>query len=180
MTAQYFRILLVLGMIAAVCGTASAGMGIIAETQVTSAGDYPACNAPCECISENEAAARWGAEGYDRCSKTICGQSATGSVQYYCLHQVGGVSSARTAAASTYAPSLVTSQAPAPVQTTVQAPVLTPATAAVTSAAPPAEPSPSYTWPAASATPQKTPVGAATILAAIGFALVAAAGARRH
>lgn len=93
MIQKYVRIMLVLGMIAVMCGTASAAMGIIAETQTTSAGYYPVCTSPCICISENEAAQRWGAEGYDRCNKNVCGQSANGMTQYYCLHQIGGSSS---------------------------------------------------------------------------------------
>jgi hypothetical protein len=105
MLQQYIRLLLILGMFAAVCGTVSAAMGIIAETQTQDVGAPPICTAPCECISENEAAQRWGAEGYDRCSKTICGQSANGNVPYYCLHQIGG---STTAAAS----STATCQAP--------------------------------------------------------------------
>jgi hypothetical protein len=104
MLQQYFRILLILGVIAAVCGIASAAMGIIAETQTQEVGAPPVCTAPCECISENEAAQRWGAEGYDRCSKTICGQSANGNTPYYCLHQAGG--------STTPASSTITCQAP--------------------------------------------------------------------
>jgi len=104
MLQQYVRFLLILGMLAVICGTASAAMGIIAETQTQEVGAPPVCTAPCECISENEAAQRWGAEGYDRCSKTICGQSANGNTPYYCLHQIGG----STAAVS----STVTCQAP--------------------------------------------------------------------
>ncbi len=93
MIQKYGKILLILLMVAAMCGTVSAAVGIIAETQTTSAGIYPVCSSPCECISENEAAARWGTEGYDRCSKQVCGQSANAMTQYYCLHQVGGSSS---------------------------------------------------------------------------------------
>ena len=96
------RILLILGMLAAMCGTASAGVGIIAETQTIEVGVPPVCTAPCECISENEAAQRWGVEGYERCSKTICGQSANADIPYYCMHQIGGTSS----------PPVITCQAP--------------------------------------------------------------------
>lgn len=107
MLQQYVRLLLILGMLAVICGTANAAMGIIAETQTQEVGAPPVCTAPCECISENEAAQRWGAEGYDRCSKTICGQSANGNVPYYCLHQTGGSTAGTVAASST-----VTCQAP--------------------------------------------------------------------
>jgi len=93
MIQKYVKILIILGMLAAMCGTVSAEVGIIAETQTLEVGAPPVCTAPCECISESEAAQRWGAEGYDRCSKTICGQSANANVPYYCFHQVGGSTS---------------------------------------------------------------------------------------
>jgi len=177
---QYVKILLLLGVLAAMCGTVSAAMGIIAETRETSSGSTPVCTAPCECISEADAAARWGAEGYERCSKTICGQSANAMVQYYCFHQIGGTSSALpggNAIAATSATALqVTSQVPlqTAVQTTVTAPVQTPSQAPAASGAATANPSPSYTWPAAGATPQqRSPVGVPTIFTAIGMALFA-------
>lgn len=179
------RILLILGMLAAMCGTVSADVGVIAETQTIEVGAAPACTAPCECLSENDAAQRWGAQGYEQCSKTICGQSSDAMIQYYCFHQVGGLTSqslvvsgtATTVPAATpSAVSQTTAQATvqAPAQTTAQPPV-----EVTTGAAAPVNPSPSYTWPAASATPQRTPVGTATVLAAIGAALLAAAGTRR-
>ena len=133
MIQKFFRILLILGMAAVMCGTVSAeGMGIVAETHETSGVNAPVCSAPCECMSLTTAMQRWGTDGYDYCSKTVCGQSADAMVQYYCLHQSGS-----TVAAN------------APVQ------------------------------PAAPAATQKSPVNAATILAAIGFSLLAAAAMRR-
>lgn len=180
MNHQYVKILLLLGLLAAMCGTVSAAMGIIAETHDTSSGSTPVCTAPCECISEADAAARWGAEGYDRCSKTICGQSANAMVQYYCFHQIGGTSSAlptgNTIAATSAAALQVTSQGPIQTagQTTVQEPVQTPAQAPVTTVAAAASPSASYTWPAPGATPQqRSPVGVITIFAAIGIVFLA-------
>jgi hypothetical protein len=135
MIQKYARILLVLGMIAVVCGTVSAeGMGIIAETHETSGVNAPACSAPCECMSLTQAMQRWGTDGYDYCSKTVCGQSANADVQYYCLHQVG---SSAAAPASGQAPG------------------------------------------AAAGVTQKSPVNAATVLAAIGISLLAAAVIRR-
>jgi hypothetical protein len=232
---QYVRIMAALLMIAAMCGTVSAGVGIVAETHDISGQGPPVCTAPCECISKDEAAQRWGAEGYEMCSKTICGQSADAMVQYYCMHQIGGMTSA----------SLTTCQAPcecmaestalarwgsngytqctktlcgqdatsggtvphycfrqwgstlviggaattasqqtvqAPAQTQVQTVLQTqpPAQATVAGTAAPANPTPSYTWPAAGATPQqRTPVGIATIIAAIGAVVLIAAGIRR-
>lgn len=102
MTEKYVRIIIILCMVAVMCGTGSAAVGIIAETQTISAGQPPACTAPCECLSENEAALRWGVEGYERCSKSICGQSANANIPYYCMHQIGGTSS----------PAVTTCQAP--------------------------------------------------------------------
>ena len=139
---RYIRIFMVLGMIAVMCGTVSAEMGIVAETHVTSGVEAPVCTASCECISESAAIARWGVNGYEMCSKTICGQSADASVQYHCIHQVGSTASAATTVA-----------AQAPVQ----------------SAAIPAA-------PAAAGVTQKSPVGIATLLAAIGTAALAWGG----
>jgi len=133
MIQKFVRILLVLGMTAVICGAVSAaGMGIIAETHETSGVSAPACSAPCECLSLTQAMQRWGTDGYDYCSKTVCGQSANADVQYYCLHQAGS---------SVAAPA--------------QAPV------------------------AAAGVTQKSPVNAATILAAIGISLLAVAAIRR-
>jgi hypothetical protein len=97
-------------------------------------------------MAESNAIAQWGVNGYELCSKTICGQSADAMVQYHCIHQ-----SASTAA-------LVATSAPAQVP--------------VQSAAAPATP------PAAGIT-QKSPVGIATVIAAMGAALLAAAAMRR-
>jgi hypothetical protein len=144
MIQQYARILLILGMIAVMCGTVSAAMGIIAETHETSGVEAPVCPAPCQCMAETAAIAQWGVNGYEMCSKTICGQSTDASVQYHCIHQV----------ASPAAP-VVTS---APVQVPVQSAAVTAAPPVVT---------------------QKSPVGIATILAAIGAVLLIAAGMRR-
>ena len=173
---QYVKILLILGMLATMCGTVSAAMGIIAETHDTSSGSTPVCTAPCECISEADAASRWGPEGYDRCSKTICGQSANAMVQYYCFHQIGGTSSAlpggNTIAATSAAALQVTSEIP--VQTTVQTTVQAPSLASGTTSTAAANPSPSYTWPAPGAAPQqRSPVGIITIIAAICMAFFA-------
>jgi hypothetical protein len=145
MIQKYVKILLILGMIAVMSGMVSAEMGIIAETHVTSGVEAPVCTAPCECISESTAIARWGVNGYEMCSKTICGQSADASVQYHCIHQAGSTASAAT-----------TVPAQAPVQ----------------SAAIPAA-------PAAAGVTQKSPVGIAPLLAAIGTAVLAAAAMRR-
>jgi len=95
-------------------------------------------------MAENVAIAQWGVNGYEMCSKTICGQSADAMVQYHCIHQV-----ASTAAAVTSAP----------VQASVPGTIVpaAPAAAGVT----------------------QSPVGIATIIAAIGVALLASAGMRR-
>jgi hypothetical protein len=143
MIQQYARILLIFGMIVVICGTVSAeGMGIIAETHETSGVDAPVCTAPCQCIAETAAIAQWGVNGYEMCSKTICGQSADASVQYHCIHQV----------ASPAAPVATSAPAQIPVQS-----------AAVTAA------------PPAAGITQKSPVGIATVMAAIGAVLLIAA-----
>jgi hypothetical protein len=96
---RYIRIMVILGMVAVICGTVSAaGVGIVAETHETSGAEAPVCTAPCECISESAAIAQWGVNGYEMCSKTICGQSADAMVQYYCIHQVGSMASVATTA----------------------------------------------------------------------------------
>jgi hypothetical protein len=124
---RYVRIVVVLGMVVFMCGGVNAaGVGIIAETHETSGVSAPACTAPCECMSLTDAMNRWGVDGYDYCSKTVCGQSADAMTQYYCLHQAGSSAAA----------------------------------------------------PAAGVT-QKSPVNAATILAAIGVALLAVTAMRR-
>jgi hypothetical protein len=96
------RIILILGIIVVMCGTASAATSIGATNENPGVGSPNACTAPCECISMNEAAQRWGAEGYETCSKSICGQSANAMTQYYCIHPIGGTSS----------PAVTTCQAP--------------------------------------------------------------------
>lgn len=143
---RYVRIVVILGMVAVVSGTGSAaGMGIIAETHETSGVEAPVCTAPCECISDSAAIARWGANGYEKCSKTVCGQSPDAMVQYHCIHQAASTASAATTA---------------------------PTPASVSGTAIP-------TAPATAGTTQKSPVGGVTIPAAIGTALLAAAGMRR-
>jgi hypothetical protein len=132
MIQKYVKILLVLMVLAAMCGVVNAAMGIVAETHETSGVSEPVCTAPCECISLTEAMHRWGTDGYDYCSKTVCGQSADAMTQYYCLHQAGSSASAPA-------------QAPG----------------------------------AAAGVTQKSPVGIATVLAALGAALLAAAAVRR-
>jgi hypothetical protein len=169
---RYVRILVVLGMVAVLCGTVSAVTGIVAETQRTSVGEYPVCTAPCECIAKSTAAMRWGAEGYELCNKNICGQTADGMVQYYCLHQVGSIHQLGNPDA---APAVTTTAPAAVSQETVQAPVQT----QVSSAEVPANPSPSSAWPSLGGIIPKTPVGSATILAAVGASLLVAAGTRR-
>ena len=47
----------------------------------------PVCQAPCECMSEGSAQSKWGANGYDQCSQTKCGQAPTlaAVIPYYCF-----------------------------------------------------------------------------------------------
>jgi hypothetical protein len=111
------RIVVVLGMVAVMCSTVSAaGMGIIAETHETSGVEAPVCSAPCECISITEAMHRWGDNGYDYCSKTVCGQSADAMVQYYCMHQIASSAPAATLAQTPASAAPAASAAAAPTQ----------------------------------------------------------------
>jgi hypothetical protein len=183
---RYVGILVVLGMVTVVFGTMSAGIGIGAETKQTSVGDYPACTAPCECMSESTAAQRWGADGYEQCSKTICGQTADGMVQYYCLHQSGStiVRTTKIPAITTTIPvtvSLETKYTPEeiPEQLLEQTPEQTQGQTQISSTEVPVNPSPSYTWPAANAVTQKSPVSIANILAVIGTTMLIAMSMRR-
>jgi hypothetical protein len=165
---RYVRIMVILGMIAVMCGVVNAATGIVAETQATAVGAYPACTAPCECISESNAAMQWGAEGYEKCSKTICGQDANGDIQYYCIHRIGSTAPPTTVPASTTSATAIT----APVVSTA-----TTVNAAVTSVTTPAVPAPAS--PTVTPIATKTPVGFATILIAIGAALLVTAGTSR-
>jgi hypothetical protein len=164
---RYVRILVIFGMVAVMCGTVSAATGIGVETQAMAVGEYPVCTAPCECIAESTAALRWGATGYEMCSKTLCGQSADAMVQYYCIHQVGSTVAAPAVTTKAVTTTAVTRVSQQTVQTQVSSAEVT------------ANPSPSYTWPAAGVVTKKSPVGIATSLAAIGAALLAAAAMRR-
>lgn len=124
MVNRYIRILVMVGMVAVMCGTAgAAGVGIIAETHVTSGADAPVCTAPCECMAESAAIAQWGVNGYEMCSKTVCGQSADAMVQYHCIHQSGSTVSAVTSA-PTQVPvsSAAITTAPAAAATTQKSP----------------------------------------------------------
>lgn len=142
---RYTRILFVLGIIAITCGAVyAAEINVGTEPHVTSGVEAPACTVPGdECISETAAIEKWGVNGYEMSSKTICGQTADAMVQYFCIHPLGAA-----------------------------APGSTPAAPVNTGAAAPAAPT-------AAAATQKASVHAATILAAIGAALLAAAGMRR-
>ena len=122
MIQKYFRVLLILGMIAVMCGTVSAeGMGIVAETHETSGVAAPACSAPCECMSLTTAMQRWGADGYDYCSKTVCGQSADAMVQYYCLHQSGSTAAANAPVQPAAPAAAVTPKSPVGIATVLAA-----------------------------------------------------------
>lgn len=173
------RIVLILGMVAVMCGTVNAvAVGVVANTQAMSVGAYPVCTAPCECIAESTAAIRWGAAGYERCDKTICGQDARGDVQYYCFHKIGSTVSPSKTVSTVKVATAITTVTTVAVTTTVPVAVSQETVnAAVTSAAVPV--TPSSITPATGAITQKSPVGIATILAAIGTALLAAFGMRR-
>lgn len=142
---RYTRILVFLGIIAMMCGAVHAAeINVGTEPHVTSGVEAPACTvAGDECLSETAAIEKWGVNGYEMSSKTICGQTADAMVQYFCIHPLGAAAPGNTPAA--------------PVNAGTTAPAAPPAAAAT----------------------QKSPVHAATILAAIGAALLAAAGMQR-
>lgn len=173
---QYVRIVVVIGMLAVMCGTVSAAMGIGATNENPSSGAaYPACTAPCECISMNEAAQRWGAEGYELCSKSICGESANAMTQYYCIHQIGGSSGPSSSTKGSSPLIGGTTTAPAAAATTaqtaaVQQTISVPAQTEVLTQAPVNPATPVQTpYPIQT----KSPVGITTIIAAIGVVLLA-------
>lgn len=166
---RYIGILVIFLMAAAICGTVSAATGIVANTRAMAVGNYPVCTAPCECISENTAGIRWGAQGYEKCSKTICGQDEDGTIQYYCIHKIGSTVPETTATATVRIATATTTVPVAASQETENAPV--------TSAAVPATPSPAR--PAGVSFLPKIPVGSATIIAAVGIALLAAVATGR-
>lgn len=110
---------------------------------------------------------RWGAQGYEKCSTTICGQDAGGDVQYYCIHRVGGMA----AAAKTGTPGTAAAATTVPVVST--AAMVQERTGSLQGTSTAATATPSSARPAADAVPQKTPVGIVTLPAAIGAALLA-------
>ena len=85
---------MILGLVAVVCGAAGAvavpllGAYIPAVTTTTTAA--PVCTAPCECMAQSGAAAKWGENGYTQCSKTVCGRAVMNNVvvPFYCFKPV--------------------------------------------------------------------------------------------
>jgi hypothetical protein len=131
------------------------------------------CQAPCECLSEGGAITKWGTNGYTQCTKTTCGQEATtgGAVARYCFRQFG--STLLFGGATTTAP---TAAATIAQTSSVQQTVNVPAQTQVQTLANTAPPTPLQTpYPIQT----KAPVGIATIIAAIGVVLLAAAGLRK-
>lgn len=174
MVNRIVRIVIILGMVAVMCVAVDAEVKPGVETQAGSVGEYPVCTAPCECITERTAAMRWGAQGYEKCSKTICGQDAGGDIQYYCIHQAGSaVSVSKSVPSVTLAPMTTASAATTITVTMVQE---TTVNALGTSREPA---TPGSTWPAAHAVPQKTPLALTTVLAAVCVALLAVDRMRR-
>jgi len=87
---RYFRILLIIGLFAAMCGAASAATepaSVRYAQLVTPTMTPPACTAPCECMANGSAQEKWGVNGYTQCSQTPCGQAATtvAVIPYYCF-----------------------------------------------------------------------------------------------
>lgn len=105
-----FPVFLILGLMAGMCCAPAAGAVtgplMPADAAVVTTTAPPLCPAPCECMAEGSAAAKWGADGYTQCSRTVCGRAATATavIPYYCFRPVA------TATATTPAP--VTCSAP--------------------------------------------------------------------
>jgi len=87
---RYFGILVVLGLLAVVCspaGAAAALQTVNYAQLVTTTTAAQVCAAPCECMAQSGAIAKWGANGYTQCSKTICSRGPVNGVitPYYCF-----------------------------------------------------------------------------------------------
>ncbi len=87
----YFRILVIFGLAVVVCGAAGAGavplLGAYIPVVTTTTTAASVCTAPCECMAQSSATAKWGANGYTQCSKTICSRGPVNGVitPYYCF-----------------------------------------------------------------------------------------------
>jgi hypothetical protein len=87
---RYFRILVIIGLFAAICSAASAATepaSVRYAQLVTPTTAPPACTAPCECMANGSAQEKWGVNGYTQCSQTPCGRAATtvAVIPYYCF-----------------------------------------------------------------------------------------------
>ncbi len=87
------RLLVIIGVFTALCGTSGAALVQplpLTNVQTVTTTAAPACQAPCECMAEGSAAVKWGANGYTRCSQSVCGQAATAAavIPYYCFRPV--------------------------------------------------------------------------------------------
>jgi len=86
----HLGILVFLGFLVVVCSPvgAEAALQTVNYAQlVTTTAAAPVCAAPCECMAQSGAAAKWGANGYTQCSKTICSRGPVNGVitPYYCF-----------------------------------------------------------------------------------------------
>jgi hypothetical protein len=64
---------------------------VVVKTIVTTTTTPAAtCQAPCECMAQASAEAKWGANGYIQCSQTPCGRApiTTAVIPYYCFQPV--------------------------------------------------------------------------------------------
>ena len=143
----------------------------------TSSPSVTTCQAPCECLSDAGALLRWGVNGYTQCSKTTCGQETTnsGTVARYCYRQFGSALLIGGAAATTAGAAPTAST-----QASVQAPVQTQPPVQAQPPAAPVNPSPAATLQTPYPIQTKSPVGIATILAAIGMVLLAVIARREE
>lgn len=93
--------MVVLGILVMAClAIPAAAIDVGTGPHVTSGAVAPACTVPGdECISETAAIQKWGVNGYEMSSKTICGQTADAMVQYFCIHPLGTAAPGNTPAA---------------------------------------------------------------------------------
>ena len=104
---RYIGILIVLGLFVVACspaGAAAAVQTLNYARLVTTTTAAPVCTAPCECMAQTSATAKWGANGYSQCSQTICGRGSVNGVitPYYCFKPL--ITTTTTAAAVCAAP----------------------------------------------------------------------------
>jgi len=99
---RFVGILVILGLMVVVCCPANAAAAVQTLDYVqlvTKTTAVPVCSAPCECMAQASAMAKWGANGYSQCSQTKCGQAPTlaAVIPYYCYNPLTSTTTTNTA-----------------------------------------------------------------------------------